>query len=37
MKTAMKDLKLEQLTILYPGKMAYSLAEKVEVKPIGLI
>lgn len=37
MKTAMQDLKLEQLTILYPGKMAYSLAENVEVKPIGLM
>lgn len=37
MKTAMKDLKLEQLTILYPGKMAYSLAENVEVKPISLM
>jgi len=37
MKTAIKDLKLEQLTILYPGKMAYSLAENVEVKPIGLM
>ncbi|MEI7774655.1 MAG: ATP-binding protein [Verrucomicrobiota bacterium] len=37
MKTAMEDLKLEQLTILYPGKMAYSLAENVEVKPIGLM
>ncbi|MCX8512242.1 MAG: ATP-binding protein [Chthoniobacteraceae bacterium] len=36
-KTAIKDLKLEQLTILYPGKMAYSLAENVEVKPIGLM
>ena len=37
MKTAMRDLKLGQLTILYPGKMAYLLAENVDVMPMGLM
>ena len=37
MKTAMQDLKLEHLTVLYPGKRAYALAENVEVKPIGAL
>jgi hypothetical protein len=34
MKTAMQDLKLDQLSILYPGTQTYSLAESVVVTPI---
>lgn len=34
MKTAIQDLKLDQLTVIYPGAQTYSLAENVVVKPI---
>jgi predicted AAA+ superfamily ATPase len=33
MKTAIQDLKLEQLTVLYPGMQTYSLADNVLVTP----
>lgn len=32
MKISMEDLKLEKLTVIYPGKLDYSLAENIEVK-----
>lgn len=32
MKISMEDLKLDQLTVIYPGKLDYTLAEKIEVK-----
>jgi uncharacterized protein len=34
MRIALKDLKLEQLVVLYPGPKAYALAERVRVLPI---
>jgi uncharacterized protein len=34
MKTALADLKLDHLYILYPGDKAYSLGKKVEVVPL---
>jgi len=34
MKTAMQDLKLDQLSVLYPGTQTYSLADNVVVMPI---
>ncbi|MFA4910655.1 MAG: ATP-binding protein [Desulfobacteria bacterium] len=34
MKTAVEDLKLERLWVVYPGKAAYRLTEKVQVLPI---
>lgn len=34
MRIAMQDLKLDQLTILYPGKQTYELAPAVQVVPI---
>jgi predicted AAA+ superfamily ATPase len=35
MKTAVEDLKLERLWVVYPGKAAYRLTEKVQVLPLG--
>jgi len=32
MKISMEDLKLDQLTVIYPGKLDYALAENIEVK-----
>ncbi len=34
MKTAVEDLKLEQLWVVYPGKAAYPLTEKIRVIPL---
>lgn len=34
MKAAVEDLKLERLWVVYPGKAAYRLAEKVQVLPL---
>jgi hypothetical protein len=34
MKTAVEDLELERLWVVYPGKAAYRLTEKVEVLPL---
>ena len=34
MRTALEDLDLEQLVVLYPGPKAYPLAERVRVVPI---
>jgi predicted AAA+ superfamily ATPase len=33
MKTAVEDLKLERLWVVYPGKAAYPLTEKIQVVP----
>lgn len=34
MKTAVEDLELERLWVVYPGKAAYRLTEKVQVLPL---
>jgi uncharacterized protein len=34
MKTAVEDLKLERLWVLYPGKAAYRITEKIQVIPL---
>jgi len=34
MKMALEDLALERLWVIYPGKTAYRLAEKVQVIPL---
>ncbi len=34
MKTAVEDLKLERLWVIYPGKADYRLTEKIEVIPL---
>lgn len=34
MRTALEDLKLEQLTVIYPGNRRYRLSEQVEVVPL---
>jgi len=34
MRTAVEDLKLERLWVIYPGKKAYRLAENVQVLPL---
>jgi hypothetical protein len=34
MRTAMHDLKLESLTVYYPGAKEYALAEGITVKPL---
>jgi hypothetical protein len=34
MKAAFEDLSLERLWVVYPGKTAYRLAEKVQVIPL---
>jgi predicted AAA+ superfamily ATPase len=34
MVTAMSDLELEKLTVIYPGEKAYQLSEKIHVMPI---
>lgn len=35
MRTAMKDLRLEALYVVYPGSRRYALAERVEAVPLG--
>lgn len=34
MKIAMEDLRLDKLMVLYPGEIAYPLAERIEVMPL---
>ena len=34
MKTAVEDLELERLWVVYPGKEAYPLTEKTQVLPL---
>lgn len=34
MRTALEDLRLDRLVVIYPGTKCYSLAEKVEVVPL---
>jgi hypothetical protein len=34
LKTAVEDLKLERLWVVYPGKAAYPLTEKIQVVPL---
>jgi len=34
MKTAVEDLELERLWVVYPGKSAYTLSEKIQVLPL---
>lgn len=34
MRTALNDLRLDQLTVLYPGNMVYDLADRVRVAPL---
>jgi predicted AAA+ superfamily ATPase len=37
MRIALADLKLDHLTVLYPGKRSYSLTERVTVVPLAVI
>ena len=37
MRTAMKDLRLEVLYVVYPGSRRYSLAERIEAVPLGAL
>lgn len=34
MKTAVEDLKSERMWVVYPGKAAYRLTEKIQVIPL---
>jgi len=34
MQIALRDLKLDKLTVIYPGNRRYSLVKKVEVVPL---
>lgn len=34
MRTALTDLKLDHLTVVYPGEQQYTLAKNVEVVPL---
>ena len=34
MRTALSDLQLDKLIVLYPGDKNYALAERIEVSPI---
>ncbi len=34
MRIALVDLKLDQLTVVYPGERRYTLSKKVEVVPL---
>jgi hypothetical protein len=36
MRIALQDLKLDHLTVIYPGDRAYSLADRVDVVPFVL-
>lgn len=37
MRTALRDLRLDELTVLYPGTQAYRLAENVSVAPLAAL
>jgi len=37
MRIALEDLRLERLTVLYPGTQSYELAEKVQVVPLSTL
>ena len=37
MRTALEDLRLEQLVVLYPGETSYALAERVTVRPLAAV
>jgi hypothetical protein len=37
MRIALEDLKLDQLVVLYPGKVSYALAERVRVLPLSVL
>ena len=37
MRHAMEDLRLDGLTVVYPGSKPYSLAELVRVIPLGMV
>jgi hypothetical protein len=37
MQTALKDLRLEALYVVYPGSRRYALAANVEVVPLGAL
>jgi hypothetical protein len=37
MKTAVEDLELERLWVVYPGKAAYPLTEKIQVIPLAAV
>lgn len=37
MRTALEDLRLDRLLVLYPGRNAYRLSPEVEVMPLGLL
>ena len=37
MRTALEDLSLEHLTVLYPGSLHYQLAERVSVMPLQML
>jgi hypothetical protein len=34
MRIALKDLKLDQLIVVYPGERRYSIGDRVEVVPL---
>jgi len=37
MRAALSDLGLERITVIYPGKRRYALAERVEAVPLSLV
>jgi hypothetical protein len=37
MQIALTDLRLDRLLVLYPGKLAYALAERVDVLPMSAV
>jgi hypothetical protein len=37
MHSVIKDLELEKLFVVYPGKAAYKLSEKIQVLPLSSI
>ena len=37
MKIALTDLALDRLLVLYPGKQAYTLGERVDVLPVATV
>ena len=37
MRIALEDLKLEQIVVLYPGRVRYALAERVNVMPLSML
>jgi hypothetical protein len=36
-RSALRDLPLERITVIYPGETSYSLNDKVAVVPVGKI